>query len=244
MRPSVFPRLAVASLARSGMAAALALGVVAAHAVSISPVLVELSPGHRVSSITFRNPGASTVVFQTRVMAWTQIDGVDQYAPSQALIVAPPIAEIAPGGTQIFRVALRGPATGREQAYRLVFEDASAAAPAASGEVAMALRINHDLPVFVAPAGQPAANLRIGPCTGNAAAACVRLDNRGDRYALVRTLTIERGTQSTQLKVNARILAGAWKQWPIQVPAGAGGAIKVSAHTSAGVIGGELHASR
>ena len=83
------------------------------------------------------------------------------------MLVIPPIAEIAAGGSQIFRVTLRTPPSPQEHAYRLIFEDVTeAVAPLApSGASVIAIRVNHNLPVFAA-AGKPRAQARWGPCTG------------------------------------------------------------------------------
>lgn len=245
MRPLGFPRLVVAPLRRIGVAAALVLSVAAAQAVSISPVVVELAPAHRITSITFTNPSNQPVTYQTKTMAWTQVDGIDLYQPSDDLIVAPPIAAIPAGGTQIFRVALRGSATGREQAYRLVFEDVTSATTVVpTGDVALNVRINHHLPVFVAASNRAQAQLKIGPCANDTSrkGGCVRVENVGDRYAQVRSLTVERGAHRKQIPVNARILGGAWRQWSLELPTHTGGSVKVGALTSSGLITADLPA--
>lgn len=245
MRPFDFPKGTVAFSRRFLAVAALATCAAIAQAVSISPVLVELTPGHRIVSITFSNPGDQPISFQSRPMAWRIVDGVDEYQPTDDLIVAPPIATIAAGGSQIFRVALRGPATGREQAYRLIFEDATVASTPTGNEVAIRIRINHDLPVFVAAAGEPKARLRIGPCLGKtpARADCVRIDNDGERYAQLKTLAIDRGGWHKDLPINSRILAGAWREWTLPLPAGSTGAVRASVQSSEGVVSAELPAS-
>jgi fimbrial chaperone protein len=245
MRPRILPCLMVASLRRICLAAALVLSVAAAQAVSISPVVIDLTPTHRVVSITFTNPGDRPVSYQTKTLAWTQADGIDHYRASDDLIVAPPIAEIAPGGAQIFRIALRGAATGREQAYRVVFEDVtSPTAVASSGEVALKVRVNHDLPVFVAISNQAQAQLRMARCADERAPGleCVRIENLGDHYAQVKSLTIECGAWRKTVPVNGRILADAWRQWILELPSNSSDAVKVSAVTSVGVIHADLSA--
>lgn len=238
MRSFDFPKQAIASLQHVGIAAALVLGAATVQAVSISPVLVELSPARRVVSVTFINSGSEPLRFQSQVLAWSQVDGVDRHQPSDDLIVAPPIADIPAGGTQIFRIALRGPASGHEQAYRLVFEDASEAAAPQAGQVALKVRINHDLPVFVAAAGAPKPQLLLSPCPGRAA--CVRVENSGDRYAQIRELTLERGASQSAMRVNSRVLAGAWRQWDL--PAG-NGPVRVILQSADGPVSVALPAS-
>jgi len=228
-------------------AGVLGLTCATAWAVSIAPVLVELSPARRVVSITFHNPDDKALRYQVQVMAWSQVDGVDHRVPSDDLIVAPPIADVSPGGSQIFRVALRGPATGHEQTYRVIFEDVSeiAAEAPTSGSFAVHLQVAHDLPVFVAAAGNPQPQLQLSPCPNQSAGtiSCVRLDNSGDRYAQVRSLTLERGAWTQVLPVSARVLAGAWKQFELELPAGTSGPLRVTAESRDGDTSIELPAA-
>lgn len=244
MRPIRSSRGLAARTANLAAAATFGLGCAVACAVSIAPVLVELSPARRVVSITFTNPGDQALRYQTQAMAWTQVDGADRREPTNDLIVAPPIAEIAPGKSQIFRVALRGPATGREQAYRLIFEDVTEATAAAPGTDAFAvhLQVAHDLPVFVAAAGKPRAQLHLGPCLDKPAGTmnCVRLDNSGDRYAQIKSLLLERGAWRNEMPLGARVLAGAWKQWELPLPSGTNGALRVTAQSRDGEASTEL----
>lgn len=243
MRPFGFPHLTVAPFRRAGVLAALVLSIAVAQAVSISPVVVELSPSRRIASVTFSNPGSEPIRYQSRVLAWSQVDGVDRYEASDALIVAPPIAEIPAGGKQIFRVALRGAAASHERAFRMVFEDVTATLAAPTGEVAIKLRVTHDLPVFVAVDGNPSTQLRLQACPKPSAPGCVRLENTGSHYAQIRSLSIERGAWSQQKTVNTRVLAGAWKQWQLDLPVDGAGSVKVSAHALGGVVSTELPAA-
>lgn len=246
MRPSRLSGATAATIRRIGVATALLLFVVAVQAVTISPVVVELSPSRRIVTITFTNQGDQPLRYQTQALAWSQVDGVDRREPSDELIVAPPIADIAPGGRQLFRVTLRRPPTGHEQAYRLIFEDVTAtsvAAPA-TDEVAIRFRVNHDLPVFVAAAGKPQALLQLGPCLDKPVGTitCVRLSNQGKRYAQVKSLTLERGTWRKEMPLSERVLAGAWKQWELEVPGGTSGILRITAQSRDGQASIELPA--
>jgi fimbrial chaperone protein len=226
-----------------GALAVLSLWGSAAHALTISPVLVELSPARRVASITLTNPGDRPISFQTDVKTWMQPDGADVYADTDDLIVVPPIAEIAAGGSQIFRITSRAPPGPSEHAYRLIFEDVSeVAVPApASGESSINIRVNHNLPVFFAAAGKPRAQARLGPCihyvpATPAATGCVRLDNEGTRYAQVKTLTVDGTEWHKDLNASSRVLAGAWRQWTLDVPPQLTGSLHVKAETSDGPV--------
>jgi fimbrial chaperone protein len=232
------------AVARSslGVLAGLGLWGPAAHALTISPVLVELSPARRVASITITNPGDRPLSFQTQVRAWSQPDGADAYADTTELFVVPPIAEIAAGGSQIFRVTTRTRPSAEEHAYRLIFEDVSEfAAPAApTGESSISIRVNHDLPVFFAAAGKPHLQSRLGPCADAAAlpatTGCVRLDNEGSRYLRVKSLTLEGANWRKDINAGTRVLAGAWRQWTFDLPSHLTGSLRVQAETSDGPV--------
>jgi fimbrial chaperone protein len=244
MWPTRFTRGLAACLKHWVVAGMLSFACATANAVSIAPVLVELTPARRVISITFTNPDDQALRYQTQVMAWSQVDGVDRREPTDELIVAPPIAEIPPGGSQIFRVALRGPATGHEQTYRVIFEDVTevtAAAPS-TDSFAVHLQVTHDLPVFVAATGNPQAQLQLGPCLDQPAGTmtCVRLNNSGNRYAQVKSLTLERGTWRKELPISARVLAGAWRQWELELPAETSGPLRVTVQSRDGDASIEL----
>lgn len=233
---------AVASLGFSVLAG-LALWGSAAHALTISPVLVELSPARRVASITITNPGDHPLSFQTQVRAWSQPDGADAYADTDELFVVPPIAEIAAGGSQIFRVTTRTRPSAEEHAYRLIFEDVSElAVPATppSGESSISIRVNHDLPVFFAAAGKLRLQPRLGPCANAAAlpatTGCVRLDNDGSRYLRVKSLTLEGANWRKDINAGTRVLAGAWRQWTFDRPSQLTGSLRVIAETSDGPV--------
>jgi len=182
------------------------------------------------------NDASSAVRFQVDTLAWTQADGNDRYAKTDRLIVAPPIAEIEPGGIQIFRVMLRQPSEPREQAFRLIFEDITHV-EAQPGIVT--LRFNHNLPVFFNGSAKPKGLARLGPCVPHAAG-CVRIDNGGGRYVVIESLTVEGKGWRKNLKASMRLLGGAWRQWTFKPPAAARGPITVKASTSSGQLSMEL----
>lgn len=218
-----------------------------AQAVVIAPVVVEISPTRRVASITVSNSDDKAISFQSQVLSWQQIDGVDQYADSSQLIVVPPIAEIAAGGSQVFRVTTRLPPGPQEVAFRLILEDVTQLATPATGSDAMqvVLRVNHNLPVFFAAAGTPSAKPRVSACGEGqkAGRGCVRIENLGNRFVVVKSLAVASGEWRQDVPVSGRVLAGAWKQWEFDLPDNLNGTLKVSADTSMGAIVGDLPAN-
>lgn len=247
MRPIRNARGLAACFGHGAAAALLILCCTAVQAVVIAPVVVEISPTRRVASITVSNSDDKPISFQTQVLSWQQVGGVDQYEASEQLIVVPPIAEIAAGGSQIFRVTTRLPPGPQEVAFRLILEDVTESAAPAVGTDAMqvVLRVNHNLPVFFAAAGAPVAQARVSACTAvrKAGRGCVRIENSGNQYVVMKTLAVSRGEWRDELPVSGRLLAGAWKQWEFDLPDSVDDVLKVSADTSAGAIAGELPAN-
>ena len=243
MRPQAVIQCAVTLVGLVSAAVVLGTWSTVAQALTISPVLVELSPDRRIASITLSNPADHPVSFQTQILAWSQSDGTDVYGETDELIVVPPIAEIGAGASQIFRVTTRGAPAAQERAYRLIFEDVtdivSTAHPA--GEATIDIRVNHSLPVFIAGPGKTRAQPRLSSCAGlgpvpTSTSLCVRIDNDGDHYLQIKSLTVAGTDWRKDLNSGARVLSGAWRQWTFDVPQHAVGDLQVQADTSGGVV--------
>jgi len=220
----------------------------AACALTISPVVVELTPGRRIISITVSNPGDQPVTFQAQTLAWEGVEGLDSYTETSDLLVVPPIATIAAGGTQVFRVTSRAPQSPQERAYRLILEDVTEMADAspATANSPITIRINHNLPVFISAPGKPEPLLRLGPCQSTPPAlgrrTCVQLDNDGNRYASINSMTVDGAELHLALQGSSRVLAGAWRQWVFDLPPHFAGTLKAKAETSAGPVSFEWQA--
>lgn len=224
------------------------LCVGAAYGMGISPVLVELGSARRVVSVVVSNPTASPTTFQTQLLSWRQDDGADHYAESEDLIVTPAIAQIAPGSTQVFRVALRGgPPMPLERSYRLIIEDISELSPTQGGS-AVSLRFRFSLPVMVAPAVPAGALARWSLCPAPAGKGCVRLDNEGNRRLRLSTLSLEGpgGWQQHVKGAAGTVLAGAWKQWTYELlPQHQGVPLRISARGEGGTpLQGDIEPAR
>jgi fimbrial chaperone protein len=139
-------------LAIAASIAALALPVEAAVAGSfnVSPVRVELSAESRTEALTVRNQGDEPAVVQVQLFAWSQDAGQDVLQPTGDLLVSPPVFTVAPGQSQLLRLALRAaPDPARQLSYRVILQEVPGQTPAGGPSLQVALRIS--LPVFVEP---------------------------------------------------------------------------------------------
>lgn len=127
---------------------------VAASDLVVSPIKVTLDDKNSAAIVTLKNAGKEARVIQTELLAWTQQDGKDTYAPTRDLLVNPPIFTLPAGRSQVIRVGLnRSPHAQHELAYRLYVQEVPPPPQAGFTGLRMALRIG--LPVFVSPKAQP-----------------------------------------------------------------------------------------
>ena len=122
-----------------------------AQALEIMPIAQALKTGQRSASFTLTNHADHDTQVQVRSFQWTQANNTDVLDKTQALVVSPPFARIAPGQSQTIRLLLRQAPGGTEQAYRVVFDQLPDADPT---KVALAFRLT--VPVFASDA--PRAN--------------------------------------------------------------------------------------
>lgn len=201
--------------------------------VLISPVVLEISAARRPIAVTVTNSGARAVTFQTEALVWQQVDGVDRFEATDDLVVVPPVVEVAPNASQVFRVMLRSPAPSPvERSYRLVLEDITEELAPAGGQASISFKLSHNLPVMVAPAGKVLNAIRWKPCSAAAvprpAGACIRLLNAGNRRVKFETLTVagDGWQQVLTLKTGENVLAGAQREWVVPLANGQGGALR------------------
>lgn len=213
----------------------LALGCMClpATAVTISPIMVELTPQKKVASIRVLNDSDELMTFQAETLSWQQTGGEDRYLQTQELLVAPPIAQIEPRASQIFRVTLRNSAPfGAERAYRLVFEDITTDISGQQGMVK--LRFRHNLPLFVTPSQSAVANSLWRHCIAPLNMACIELENQGNRYVRLSGMAIEGPGWRKDIPGGSTVLAGATRQWMFDLKAGQVAASRVIVTSSVG----------
>lgn len=145
-----------------------------AASLSINPVKITLDGSTAISAMTVTNQSDEAVVMQATINAWTIQNNKEVYQPTEALIVNPPIFELASGASQIVRVGLSDTTPhSSEQSFRVFLEQSpttpeeplfttrgfmsalpsgpepTAAKPTPSRAVQLMLRIG--IPVFIQP---------------------------------------------------------------------------------------------
>ena len=126
----------------------------AASGFGISPLRLDLSAAKPMASYVLTNSGDGPVVIQAQPRAWRQQQGRDVLEDTRAFLVNPAIVRLAPGESQVVRIALRAaPDRERETGYRMHFTEVpqpgEPEGPGGTLNVRLVKRM--DLPVFVAP---------------------------------------------------------------------------------------------
>ncbi|MDM0117585.1 fimbria/pilus periplasmic chaperone [Variovorax sp. J22R133] len=213
--------------------AAVAKAEAEAAGVMISPVVLEIDSPRKAIAVTVTNGSDRAMTFQTETLVWQQIDGIDRYEPTEALLVVPAIVDVPAHASQVIRVMLRSPAPSPlERTYRLALENITEEQAAATGRASIAFKVSHNLPIMIAPSGKPFHAVLWKPCALQAAVrsgeACVRLLNAGNRRLKVKTLTVtgDGWQQALALKDGANVLAGAEHEWRVPLASGQTGALR------------------
>lgn len=213
-----------------GLVALTAALSVYAGGFQVQPVRLDLAAGQGNAVLTISNPSREPLLIQAEAFAWRQDAGGDVLEPTVALLLNPPIFEIAPGNSQLVRVGLRpgrSMAT-REASYHIWLSQLPGSEPDPAQGVRMLFRVS--LPLFVTPSGPAQARadwvLEAGRLT---------VRNPGTRHLQVRSVRLTR-TDGASVSLPMRYaLAGAVAGWPL--PAGwAGQTLAIEADTDAGIL--------
>lgn len=221
---------------------ALACGGAAAASLQVSPVSITFRAGQGASGITLQNQGDAPVYGQVRAYAWTQRDGEDVLAETTDLVVSPPIIEIAPRATQTIRLILKaGSPTPVERSFRLLIDEVPRGDSADSG---VNIRLRYSVPVFVAPAGDPAPVLAWSVFRQEGAW-MLRVANTGALHAQLGATKL-RNAAGTEFDISkgllGYVLAGQQRSWKLPVAAGArfDGKITVESVVNARALSAEV----
>ena len=187
-----------------------------AQALSVLPVNIQMAPGEQATTLTITNQGASKTAVQIRAYAWNQDGDNDQLTPSNEVVIAPPIASIAPGDNQVVRLILRKPPQGKEATYRIILDQIPPAAE--PGVVHVVLRLS--IPIFAQPETRAAAHVDFHAEVKDGQTFLVGT-NDGLRHDAIRDIELSTGDgRKMKLEAGASpyILAGTTRHWKIDAP--------------------------
>jgi fimbrial chaperone protein len=184
----------------------------AASSLRVDPIKVDISAERKIASIRVQNADSAPVSVRAYCLAWSQAEGEDRYAESDAVIVSPPVAAIQPGGTQIIRVGMR-PGAGTRGAYRLIVEEIPAAQQ--GGGVHVALRLS--LPLYVNLASHSPSGLRWRAFQRADKAFVIEAANPTDGYvrAEVADIAAATGLKPSSIASFGVVLPNSKRQWVV-----------------------------
>ncbi|HEY1804808.1 MAG TPA: fimbria/pilus periplasmic chaperone [Terracidiphilus sp.] len=208
-----------------------------AQSLSVLPVNVFFSPGQKASSLTVTNTGPTETSIQVRAFAWSQQSGDDQLSATDAVVLSPPLATIAPGASQVVRLILRQLPQGREATYRVLIDQIPP--PAEPGIVHMVLRLS--IPLFAQPPTRAVPHVQFQLAVDSGKLFLVGV-NDGLSHEVVRDIVLSANDGrelKTEPSASPYILAGVTRRWPIVLEGPlpqSGQTLQLTAHTDAGVI--------
>jgi len=204
--------VATAGALAAGLAVLLAGGAAKAQTLTVLPVNINMAAGELATSLTVMNQGAAETSVQVRALAWSQPNGQEKLAPSDDVLISPPIVTIAAGASQVVRLVLRHAPEGKEASYRILLDQIPPAA--APGTVRIALRLS--IPVFAEPATRALPHVQYSLET-SAGQTYLVAANDGERHDTIRdlALTTEAGAALKTAPGTPYVLAGASGRWRI-----------------------------
>lgn len=206
-------RLAAAALIPLAMGAS-------AGEFSVAPVRIFMNANERAVAVTVVNEGTEELVMQSEIFSWRQKpDGSDDLAPTEDVVLSPPIVKLAPKSRQVLRLARVGaPPTGAQQTYRMIVREVpEAKAQGREARVQMALAFS--LPIFITPRGAKR-DLQCEVQRASAQALRVQCANGGNAYAQVRGINVNSaaGAPLASRDVVGYILPGVRRSFELQSP--------------------------
>lgn len=130
-------------------------GQAGASGLQVAPITLQLQARQNASGLWLSNTGDALLHAQVRVYHWTQAGGKEQLLPSRALLLSPPMLQIAAGERQLVRVIRVGaPPSGGdavEDAYRVIVDELPVNTSHKQG---VNFVLHYSIPVFVEPVGK------------------------------------------------------------------------------------------
>jgi fimbrial chaperone protein len=198
-------------------------GPAAVGALEIGPVRVCLVGADRTTTINVRNVDTESVTVQVRAVDWTQPQGEDVYAPSDALVAIPPMLHLAPGEAREVLILVRdGPEAAGEQAFQLILDKLPDSGGPGVRTVVRAL-----VPVFVTPSDEARPHLRWSAVRSRGNLILTAF-NDGDLFERLLDVRVSaEGHALGEAAVEGYVLSGASRTWTLPA-AGAASSLAIA----------------
>jgi fimbrial chaperone protein len=172
---------------------------------------------HNSATLRLRNDADRPMSVQVRVFRWTQVDGVDRYEPTTAVVASPPSTRMNPKVDYTLRVVRvsKTPITS-EESYRLIIDELPTNLVKRSGTINLVMR--HSIPVFFKnpQTGQPKVSWKLANVGG---ALKLVAENAGGTRLKLADLSIHQGNAALYRHrgLVGYVLAGAKMEWPVSL---------------------------
>lgn len=221
--------------------------VAQAATLGVTPVRLTLSAAHPTGVLNVSNKGGDSELVQAQVVAWSQKNGKDIFAPTQNILATPPIFRIDGGGTQVIRVGLRSaPTPGKETTYRLIMTQIPP--PPRPDELGLQFALRVSLPIFVDPGIKTAPILHWSAKLLSPEKLVLSATNVGTAHVQILGLNIALSgpRKSIPHKAGNYILPGSTAHWDFKLasPIAQGAQLHVSTKTDQGDFQANLSAEK
>ncbi len=199
----------------------LASSLAVASGLQVSPVSLTVPATQNAEGLWLSNTGDNVVSAQVRVYRWTQEGGEDKLTPSRGLVISPPMLQLPAGDRQLIRaIRLGAPPSGPgavQEAYRMIIDELPVDT---AGKKGLQFVLRYSVPVFVEPAGVPAAPAQLRwAIRREGDKALLEVANSGGTHAQLANLTFtDAAGHRTELTPGllGYVLPGAQMRWALK----------------------------
>lgn len=211
-----------------------------AGSLRVAPTIIDVPIPGAASTLKLHNAGDTDTTVQVRVFSWRQQGGTDELAPTDRVVVSPPIVAVPAGRTQIIRVVrVSKEEPQSEESYRVLVDEIGAKTRSNGNAVRLAVR--HSIPVFFASRASTQGGLEWTLEKESGALICVVRNYGGRRVRIASLEVATSGGNSVASRAGlvGYVLGQSTVRFPVaRLPAGAphGDILEISALTENGPI--------
>jgi len=175
----------------------------------ISPLRANIDNTNKNAIFDVINPSKENLSAQLQAVTWSQVNGVDVYKPTNDILAVPVLFKVPAGQKQTIRTALMRPnLSNKESSYRLILTEipnppaVNEDTPEGALPINLTMRIQLNIPVFVAPQNPIESNLEFVSSQNEASLKSKLLfKNSGNEHIQVKetTFTDINGNEETEV---------------------------------------------